>query len=95
MNAKTSKMINLNDMDYHIWRNKMNDLLFMVKSYLPIFATTKYGGKTIEDIDRVKKNNPNFDGDLNLKVVPQKLEMLMKLIRLWAMQMLLLRFHRR
>ena len=33
--------VSLNGMNYHIWRNKMKDLLFVMKLHLPIFATIK------------------------------------------------------
>lgn len=46
MEAKTSKMVNLNGTNYHIWRNKMKDLLFVMKLHLLVFATTKPEEKT-------------------------------------------------
>ena len=49
MEAKTSKMINLNGTNYHIWRSKMKDLLFVTKMHLPVFGTTKPEGKTDEE----------------------------------------------
>ena len=47
--AKNSKMVSLNDISYHIWRNKMKDLLFVMKLHLLVFATTKPNGKTDEE----------------------------------------------
>ena len=47
--AKTSKMINLNGTNYFISRNKMKDLLFMTKLHLPIFTTIKPDDKTDEE----------------------------------------------
>ena len=49
MEAKTSKMVSLNGTNYHIWRNKMKDLLFVMKLHLPIFTTTKPEGKMDEE----------------------------------------------
>ena len=49
MEAKTSKMVSLNGTNYHIWRNKMKDLLFVMKLHLPVFTTTKPEGKTDEE----------------------------------------------
>ena len=49
MKAKTSKMVSLNGTNYHIWRNKMKDLLFVMKLHLPVFTTTKPEGKTDEE----------------------------------------------
>lgn len=36
-----SKMVCLNSSKYHTWKGKMNDLLFVKKIYLPVFASTK------------------------------------------------------
>ena len=49
MEVKTGKMINLNGMNYHIWRNKMKDLLFVTKMHLPVFSTTKPEDKTDQE----------------------------------------------
>ena len=49
MEVKTSKMINLNGTNYHIWRNKMKDLLFVMKLHVPVFATIKPKGKSEEE----------------------------------------------
>ncbi|KAH7544251.1 hypothetical protein JRO89_XS15G0136100 [Xanthoceras sorbifolium] len=51
MEAKFSKMISLNGTNYHIWRNKMKDLLFVTKMHLPVFTTVKPDGKTDEEWD--------------------------------------------
>ncbi|KAH7568362.1 hypothetical protein JRO89_XS07G0281800 [Xanthoceras sorbifolium] len=51
MEAKFSKMISLNGTNYHIWRNKMKDLLFVTKLHLPVFTTVKPDGKTDEEWD--------------------------------------------
>ena len=49
MEGKIFKMINLNGMNYHIWRNKMKDLLLVMKLYLPVFATAKPDDKSHEE----------------------------------------------
>lgn len=44
-----STMISLNGENYHIWRNRMEDLLFVREMHLPVFATTKPDDKTDEE----------------------------------------------
>ena len=48
MKVNTSKMINLNGSNYHIWRDKMEDLLYVKDYYLPVFSTEKPENKTEE-----------------------------------------------
>ena len=36
-----SKMVCLNGSNYHIWKGKMKDLLFVKKMHLPVFASNK------------------------------------------------------
>ena len=36
-----SKMVCLTDSNYHIWKGKMKDLLFVKKMHLPVFASNK------------------------------------------------------
>jgi len=43
MEAKTNKMVCLNDTNYHLWKRKMEDLLFVKKLHLPVFATELHG----------------------------------------------------
>ncbi|KAH7531688.1 hypothetical protein JRO89_XSUnG0011200 [Xanthoceras sorbifolium] len=49
--VKFSKMISLNGTNYHIWRNKMKDLLFVTIMHLSMFTTVKPDGKTDEEWD--------------------------------------------
>ena len=36
-----SKMVCLTGSNYHIWKGKMKDLLFVKKMHLPVFASNK------------------------------------------------------
>ncbi|RDY10894.1 hypothetical protein CR513_04513, partial [Mucuna pruriens] len=38
MEDNTNRMMSLNDTNYHLWKGKMKDLLFVKKMHLPIFA---------------------------------------------------------
>ena len=44
-----SKMISLNVMNYHIWKGKMKDLLFVRSLHQPVFASKKPQSKNDED----------------------------------------------
>ncbi|KAJ9560716.1 hypothetical protein OSB04_005876 [Centaurea solstitialis] len=46
MEANTSRMISLNGSNYHVWKGKMEDLLYVKDFYLPVFSTDKPEGKT-------------------------------------------------
>lgn len=46
MKVKTRKMVSLNDMNHHIWRNKMKDLLFAMKMHLSVFTIAIPNEKT-------------------------------------------------
>jgi len=46
MEANTNKMVCLNDTNYHLWKEKMKDLLFVKKLHLPVYATEKHKDKT-------------------------------------------------
>ena len=46
MEANTSRMVNLNGSNYHIWKGKMEDLLYVKDYYLPVFSTDKPEDKT-------------------------------------------------
>ena len=50
MEANT-KMISLNGTNYHLWKGKMKDLLFVKKMHLPVFATQKPDSMSDEDWD--------------------------------------------
>ncbi|RDX97304.1 hypothetical protein CR513_19938, partial [Mucuna pruriens] len=41
MEGNTNRMMNLNGANYHLWKGKMKDLLFVKKMHLPIFAAQK------------------------------------------------------
>ncbi|RDX82111.1 hypothetical protein CR513_37142, partial [Mucuna pruriens] len=41
MEGNTNKMMSLNGTNYHLWKGKMKDLLFVKKMHLPVFATQK------------------------------------------------------
>ena len=48
MEVNTSRMISLNGMNYHKWKGKMKDLLFVKSLHLPVFATSKPDSKSDE-----------------------------------------------
>nr|KYP34057.1 hypothetical protein KK1_045015 [Cajanus cajan]KYP34065.1 hypothetical protein KK1_045023 [Cajanus cajan]KYP34067.1 hypothetical protein KK1_045025 [Cajanus cajan] len=50
MEANT-KIIALNGTNYHLWKGKMKDLLFVKKMHFPIFATQKLDSMSEEDWD--------------------------------------------
>ena len=39
-------MITLNGSNYHVWKRKMEDLLYVKDYYLPVFASEKPKNKT-------------------------------------------------
>ena len=39
MESNTSTMITLNGSNYHVWKGKMEDLLYVKDYYLPVFAS--------------------------------------------------------
>jgi len=49
MEANTNKMVCLNDTNYHLWKEKMKDMLFVKKLHLIVFATKKPKDKTGEE----------------------------------------------
>jgi len=49
MEENTNKMVCFNDTNYHLWKGKMKDLLFVKKLHLPVFATEKPEDKTGEE----------------------------------------------
>lgn len=48
MESNFTKMVYLNGTNYHIWRNKMKDLLFVKKLHLLMFDTEKSKSKSDE-----------------------------------------------
>lgn len=46
MEVNTSRMVNLNGSNFHVWKGKMEDLLYVKNYYLPVFATEKPADKT-------------------------------------------------
>ncbi|GJZ06968.1 hypothetical protein Tco_0540761 [Tanacetum coccineum] len=46
MEANTSRMVNLNGSNYHVWKGKMEDLLYVKDYYLLVFSTEKPENKT-------------------------------------------------
>ena len=46
MESNTSRMIILNGSNYHVWKGKMEDLLYVKDYYLPVFAFEKPEHKT-------------------------------------------------
>ncbi|GKD50569.1 putative RNA-directed DNA polymerase [Tanacetum coccineum] len=46
MEANTSRMVSLNDSNYHVWKGKIEDLLHVKDYYLPVFTTEKPENKT-------------------------------------------------
>ncbi|KAL6534427.1 hypothetical protein OROHE_013352 [Orobanche hederae] len=49
MEANTSRMVNLNGSNYHVWKGKMEDLLYVKDYYLPVFGKEKPEGKSDPD----------------------------------------------
>jgi len=49
MEENTSIMVSLNDSNYHLWKGKMKDLLFVKNLHLAVFATQKPESKTEEE----------------------------------------------
>ncbi|KAF5781986.1 putative RNA-directed DNA polymerase [Helianthus annuus] len=49
MEANTSRIVNLNGSNYHVWKGKMEDLLYVKDYYMPVFNTDKPEGKTDEE----------------------------------------------
>ena len=49
MESNTSRMITLNGSNYHTWKGKMEDLLYVKDYYLPVFTTDKPSDKTDEE----------------------------------------------
>ena len=46
MESNTSRMITLNGSNYHVWKGKMEELLYVKDYYLPVFASEKPENKT-------------------------------------------------
>ena len=46
MESNTSRMITLNGSNYHVWKGKMEDLLYVKDYYLPVFASERPENKT-------------------------------------------------
>lgn len=46
METNTSRMVTLNGSNYHLWKRKMEDLLYVKDYYLPVFSTEKPASKT-------------------------------------------------
>nr|AAV88069.1 hypothetical retrotransposon [Ipomoea batatas] len=51
METNTSNMVRLNGRNYHIWKAKMKDLLFVKKLHLPVFASAKPENMSDEEWD--------------------------------------------
>ena len=46
METNTSRMVNLNGSNYHVWKGNMEDLLYVKEYYLHVFTTEKSANKT-------------------------------------------------
>ncbi|CAA0810587.1 Unknown protein [Striga hermonthica] len=46
METNTSRMVTLNGSNYHVWKGKMEDLLYVKDYYLPVFTDKKPSDKT-------------------------------------------------
>ncbi|RDX84565.1 hypothetical protein CR513_34368, partial [Mucuna pruriens] len=51
MEVNTNRMVSLNGTNYHLWKGKMKDLLFVKKMHLPIFAAQKPESMSDEEWD--------------------------------------------
>ena len=49
MESNTSIMITLNGSNYHVWKGKMEDLLYVKDYYLPVFASEKPENKPMQN----------------------------------------------
>lgn len=49
MDVSSSKMVSLNGMNYHSWKGKMQDLLFVKSMHLPVFGSGKPESKSDEE----------------------------------------------
>ena len=49
MEANTSRMVNVNGVNYAIWKGKMKDLLYVKIFYKPVFTTVKPDNMTNEE----------------------------------------------
>lgn len=44
----TNRMVSLNGTNYHLWKRKMKDLLYVKSWHLPVFSIERPEGKTDE-----------------------------------------------
>jgi len=51
MEVNTNRVVSLNGTNYHLWKGKMKDLLFVKKMHLPVFATQKSESMSDEEWD--------------------------------------------
>ena len=51
MEVNTIKMISLNGLNYHKWKGKMKDLLFVKSMHQPMFDTEQAESKSDEEYD--------------------------------------------
>ncbi|RDX87092.1 hypothetical protein CR513_31474, partial [Mucuna pruriens] len=51
MEGNTNRMMSLNGTNYHLWKGKMKDLLFVKKMHLPVFAAQKPESMSDEEWD--------------------------------------------
>jgi hypothetical protein len=49
MEANLSRMVSLNGSNYHIWKGKMEDLLYVKQFHLPVFMSEKPENKSDEE----------------------------------------------
>ena len=49
MESNTSRMITLNGSNYHVWKGKMEDILYVKDYYLPVFSSENKEDKTNEE----------------------------------------------
>jgi hypothetical protein len=49
MEANLRRMVSLNGSNYHIWKGKMEDLLYVKQFHLPVFASEKLENKYDEE----------------------------------------------
>ena len=49
METNTSRMISLNGTNYHVWKGKMEDLLYVKEYWKPVFAEAKRDDKSDDE----------------------------------------------
>ena len=60
MEANSSRMVTLNGVNYVIWKEKMEDLLYVKNFYKPVFTIVNPDNKTDEEWNLLHKHVCGF-----------------------------------